>query len=487
MRALQQNTLPRVHSGKRPLNYLMNNTHIRVIAFVALAATILGASPSYAQRVGTPEATVPYVTKEGDTLLAVAAHYLSGIDAWRSLARLNGVDAPRRLPPGVVLKLPARLLRREPLTVRVAALSGPVERSSANGPFTPLLLDTSIVEGQTVRTGQNGFVTLEFGDGTHTSLPPNSTIELHTLRKTALTGATERVIDLQRGEVVNGVTHATRKDDRFEIHSPSVVAGVRGTHFRVNYERAATMVEVLDGTVAVDEAGRAQSEVPIASAVPASAPFCPAPSTLQLVHGGFGNITRESGSVGEPVKLLPPPELTDPAKLQTEATVAFDVAPLPASRAYRLQIGRDADLLDAIREERVNGPHASFTDLPDGTYFVRISAIDGEGLEGMPRTYEFERWLDELTATSERRKGSRDYEFRWSLAHSSPGAHFRFVLAHTADLRDPIVDRVDLEDQRIVVANLPAGVYYWTVIAERFTGGQLREMPSGVRSFTLAD
>ncbi|RKP46870.1 FecR domain-containing protein [Trinickia fusca] len=465
----------------------MKNTHIRVIAFVALAAAILGVSPSYAERLGTPEATVSYVTKEGDTLLAVADHYLRGVDAWHALARLNKLDAPRRLPAGLVLKLPARLLRHELLTVRVAALSGPVERSSANGPFTPLQPDASIVEGETVRTGQNGFVTLEFGDGTHTSLPPNSTIELHTLRKTALTGATERVIDLQRGEVVNGVTHATRKDDRFEIHSPSVVAGVRGTHFRVNYERSATMVEVLDGTVAVDEAGQAESEAPIASAIPSSAPFCPMPSTLQLVHGGFGNITRESGSVGAPVKLLPPPELTDPAKIQDEATVAFDVAPLPASRGYRLQIGRDADLLDAIREARVDGPHASFTDLPDGTYFLRISAIDAEGLEGMPRIVEFERQRDELTATSARREGSRDYEFQWSLAHSAAEAHFRFVLAHTADLRDPIVDRVDLADQRIAVENLPPGVYYWTVIAERFTGGQLREMASGVRSFTLAD
>jgi hypothetical protein len=40
-------------------------------------------------------------------------------------------------------------------------------------------------------------------------------------------------------------------------------------------------------------------------------------------------------------------------------------------------------------------PHASFEALPDGTYFVRVSALGGTGLEGLPRIYAFERRLCE--------------------------------------------------------------------------------------------
>jgi len=60
------------------------------------------------------------------------------------------------------------------------------------------------------------------------------------------------------------------------------------------------------------------------------------------------------------------------------------------------------------------------------------------------------------------------------------------VLAATPDLQHPIVDRVDLDAGHIVVSNLPAGVYYWTVVAEQFENGKFYEKGSPVQSFTLA-
>ncbi|WP_323120881.1 FecR domain-containing protein [Burkholderia alba] len=444
----------------------------RVLA--ACIAVVAAVAMQYAQA-QPPKArqavkTVQYTTRQGDTLYDVADRYLQGPDDWTLVAQLNDVPVPKQLQPGIVLNLPAARLRKERLSARVVAAHGPVE-SAASGAvgFVPVAVDTTLTEGDRLRTGSNGFVTLELADGTHLSLPPDSQIDLATLRRTVLTGTLERVIDLQRGSVDSDVTHLKKKDDRFQIRSPSVVAGVRGTRFRVNYDtdgQASTMVEVLDGTVGV-------------------APSRESTLDATLVHENFGNVTKANGQIGSPIELLDAPRLAEPAKVQDAPTVVFGLAPLDGARAYHVQIARDAGLLDLFKEVRTASPRAEFADVPDGTYFVRIAAVDANGLEGRPRTYAFERRQFGLDASAG--PGAGGYAFRWTTNRAAAGVtRFRFVLSTSKDLANPIVDQVDLNSGRIVVANLPPGDYYWTVIAEQFDGGRFYEKASSVNAFTLA-
>jgi hypothetical protein len=247
------------------------------------------------------------------------------------------------------------------------------------------------------------------------------------------------------------------------------VAGVRGTRFRVNYlpDGKATTVEVLDGTVGVDALAATQS-------------------ALQLVPARFGSVTRGDVGAGAPVALIEAPVLVNPGKLQDANDVAFDLVPLPAALAYRVQIGRDAGMLDVIRDLHVAQPRATLSDLADGTYFVRVSGIDAQGLEGLSQVYAFEREHLGLAAAGTQKQGSHDYQFRWFVSPSRAETRFRFVLASTADLHNPIFDKPDVAGRQIVITNLPRGVYYWTVIAERFDNGRFYESGSAVQSFTLA-
>jgi hypothetical protein len=361
----------------------------------------------------------------------------------------------------------------------VVATSGPVERGFGEGRYTPLTAGMTLGESDRVRTGHEGFVTMELVDGSHVTMSQDALLEIGTLRQNVLTGASDRVLSLRQGEVESEVTHATRKDDRFQIRSPSVVAGVRGTRFRVSYDagQQQTAVEVLDGAVGVDPARAAAS---------APAPGVPLQASEQLVSAHFGNVSWASGSIGAPVELLSAPTLIEAGKIQDDKTVAFELVPEQRATAYRLQIGRDADLLDRIRDMQVKEPRADFGDLPDGTYFVRVSSVDRNGLEGVPQIYAFDRRQLGLDASATPRAGSRDYTFRWFAARAGAGTHFRFVLGTTPDLRNPIVDRPDLPAGEIVVTDLPSGVYYWTVIAEQFQNDRFYEMGSSIRSFTLA-
>ncbi|MFM0019124.1 FecR family protein [Paraburkholderia azotifigens] len=449
-----------------------------IIACLVAASSLLPASSNaQSSNAHATPATAIYMTRPGDTLYDVADRYLRDPRDWAVLRKLNHVADPLHLQPGVQLRLPVALLKQEPRSARVVAVSGPASHAFRQNPFAPVTLGMVLVEGDRLQTGHNGFVTLELDDGSHVSVPQDSTIAIGALRQTVLTGAKDRVIDLKRGEVDSEVDHATKKDDRFQIRSPSVVAGVRGTGFRVSYDgdEQSTAVAVLDGAVGVD-----------AARLPPRAPGVPLQASTQLIGAHFGSVTRSTGGVGAPVALLPAPALADPGKVQDDKEIAFDLVPAANARAYRVQIARDADLFDLIRDQRVNLPHATFADLPDGNYFVRIALIDGMGLEGLPQTYAFERRQFGLDVSAGPPAGSRDFEFRWLASRTGVETRFRFVLATTADLREPLVDRTDLAAGQIVVSDLPPGVYYWTVIAEQFDNGRLYQKGSAIRSFTLA-
>ncbi|MDV2144754.1 FecR domain-containing protein [Burkholderia pseudomallei] len=443
-----------------------------VLTACCAAATALAAQHAAAQSAKNRSvATVDYTTRSGDTLYDVSARYLQGTDDWPLVAQLNDVPVPKHLQPGVVLKLPAARLRKERLSARVIAAHGTVESAGrGSAQFAPVAVDATLTEGDRLRTGSNAFVTLELSDGTHLSLPPDSQIDLATLRRTVLTGTLERVIDLRRGSVDSEVTHLKKKDDRFQIRSPSVVAGVRGTRFRVNYDkdgRASTTVEVLDGTVGVAPSAKFSADT--------------------LVHANFGNVTSASGVVGSPIALLDAPQLANPAKIQDDPQVAFDLVPLGGAQSYHVQIARDAGLYDLFKEVQVSAPRATFADVPDGTYFVRIAAIDSHGLEGQPRIYAFERRRFGVDASAAPADGG--YAFRWSTTQDGAAAgatRFRFVLSRSKDLSNPIVDQVDAQGGRIAVSNLTPGDYYWSVIAERYEGGRFHEKASAVNAFTIA-
>ncbi|PXW14618.1 FecR family protein [Paraburkholderia caballeronis] len=446
-----------------------------VASAVAFAAGAADAREP-AARVAPPKpATVTYVTSKGDTLYDIAARYLRNPADWARLAQINRVDAPRRLPAGVKLLLPVALLRQDMPGANVLATSGPAQHAFRDGPYLPLIEGTQLVEGDRVRTGSEGFVTLELTDGSHLMIPPDTELDLSTLRQTVLTGTTDRVVSLRRGRVESEVTHATKKDDRFQIRSPSVVAGVRGTRFRVNYDRdsGSTAVEVIEGAVGVD----ASSQAPAAGV--------PLRASTQLVAANYGSVTARGGAIGAPVPLLAAPTLLNASKVQDGDDVAFDAAPVEGARGYRALIGRDAGLLDTIRDVRTDGPHIPVGALDDGTYFVRVTAISADGLEGMPGTYAFERRHMGIGASGGPADGVHSYQFRWFVDRRAESTSFRFVLAANPDLRTPLVDRPDVGGGHVVVSNLPAGVYYWSVVAGQFDRGRYYEKATPVQSFRL--
>ncbi|RQR34342.1 LysM peptidoglycan-binding domain-containing protein [Burkholderia sp. Bp9143] len=427
-------------------------------------------SPAPVAQVGTAPVGGPlfeYSVHTADTLYDLAAQYLAAPTNWGLLQQINHVREPRRLRPGTTLRIPVALLKSPPPTARVISVTGSAEAFGNVGSLAALRPGTTLVEGAHIRTGSHSFVTVELSDGSSFTLLPGTTVWIRRLRTADAAGSINRQIELDDGEVETKVS-PLKPRERYEIVTPSVIAGVRGTEFRVTYahDTDRTQVEVLEGKVQVGSATD------------------PGTVTPALVPRGFG-VAASKGNVGSPVELLAAPVLQHPARQQDGPRIAFDLEPLPFAEKYRATIASDAGFLNILDDAQSTGTQIEFPNRANGTYFVRISAFDTNGIEGLSRTYSFR--ISNANANNNALAGdSESFEFRWTNdtnIDSSSGWHF--ILATNSQLTEPIVDQHDLAGTRLVLTNLPAAKYFWSVMGEPSNGAAPPQHPPSIRSFSV--
>jgi len=309
-------------------------------------------------------AAITYYAQSGDTLLAIASRYTGRSANWAEIGKLNRIDRDVSIPVGSAIVIPARLLPDEPNQARVVAFSGQVSASDADGAPITVATGSVLNEGSRITTGGNSFLTLALADRSRIAIPSNSQVRLTRLRMARYTGSPRTEITLRQGRVESWVTPLEPRNGSFEVHTPRSVTGVRGTHFRVALSERGAASEVLDGSV---DSGTAA-----------------APATLVL-RGGHGNVVG-AGGVGPAIALLPAPRLAA-APTADDGQLHFELEALAGARAYQVQIATDADAQHLIAESRAAERRLELP-LPaaDGDYFIRISAIDANGLEGFAAT-----------------------------------------------------------------------------------------------------
>ena len=423
-----------------------------------LASAAAGAA--LAQTAPPAEPPVAYVVKPGDTLIGLARDYMHRPSDYRTVQKANRVAQPRRLRPGSQLNIDPNLLKSTPIPASLSAFSGPVFVETG-GRRAPARVGMPLSEGQVVITGPGAFATFELDDGSRITLPSNTRIRIAKLRQVLINNAPQRVFQLDQGRGAISATPAQTPGARFEVRTPVSVSAVRGTEFRVGAAGDRAQTEVLKGAVGVD-AGSVATDAP-------------------PVQAGFG-VSASAAGVGAPVELLPAPKLGAGGQTQSDALVRFTVEPVPGAVAYRLQLARDAGFVDIFAEATTQTttqerPTADFGQVANGTYFVRLTAIDKGGLEGFPADYSFDRDLDTLDAAepADSREGKhRQFLFRWSSAGDGV-RNYRFQLFAGAEAKVPVVDQPGLAEPQLTLTDLPPGGYAWRVAAVRFKDGAVTE------------
>jgi hypothetical protein len=415
-----------------------------------------------ARRQPAQRSMVVYPVKEGDTLSALAASYMLGPDAVQIVQRLNHIADPRRIPIGLKLRVPLQMLRQDQILATVHSFSGPVTIAS-NGRTASATTGMRLGEGSLIQTGANAFISLDLPDGTVVTMPSQSNVSVGWLRRTALTGSIERRFDIKAGRVRAVVTPMTDPRSNFRVTTPVAVSAVRGTDFRVGYDPSAdrATTEVLTGKVAVSNT-KARGT---------------------LVMAGFGATEQRIAGVSAPIPLLPAPEPIDLVGRQRDPIVSFAVKPIAGAASYRLEVARDAGFVELVSELNSAEPRFALTDLPNGTYFSRISAIDAVGLEGKSEVYGFQRRLHGISASMES-GGKRRYLFRWTNVGDGTYIH-RFQLTRCDAAQIPVIDQANVANLGLVVNNLPAGTYCWRVQSIEVGGGTDDAVWSEINKFTI--
>ncbi len=397
---------------------------------------------------------VRYTVKAGDTLIALARKWFVRVDGWPAVQRINRVANPRRMPIGLILTIPRPLLRTEAIGARVVAFRG-AATLSGQAP----VLGAPVPEGTVIATGAGASITIECADGSRFSLPSQTRIGVTRLRRILMTGDLDRVFATIHGQGEWRASPAPTPDSRFMVTTPVSVSAVRGTGFRVGYEDAAA-VGVVEGLVGV-------SGEDLGQATP-------------LPKGKGVSVTN--AGVGRPVDLLAPPELRRPGAVQSGPRVMFRVDPVPGARSYVFDVGTDAGLIDRIAELRGTDGTVAFDAIPDGSYFVRATATDPDGIDGFAKIWAFERLR---LGTRPPESSPRGMLFRWTGGED--GQHdYRFSLYADESASVPVVDRNGIQETSFMVTDLRPGTYWWRVTLTKFYGGQAVVATSELQSFTIA-
>jgi hypothetical protein len=407
-----------------------------------------------------PEGNVTYKMESGDTLLKLADTFFLKRDDFQTVMRVNKIRDARRIPVGASIKIPRRLLRFEPVDLRVRSLSGPVSVTTKGKSAKPKL-GRLIREGDEIRTGRNGFISIAGRGNSRLTLPSNSRARFIDARRYLINDK----IDIQirvlegRGEVR---APKLKGQERYRVGTPVAVTAVRGTEFRVGYdpEAALGLTEVDEGNVAVANDGRSVA-----------------------AEAGFG-VTASPAGVRDVEELLPAPSIVEPGKLQTSEDVSFTITPMDGAKGYRTQIAKDAGFLEIVEEAVAKAPVATLGKLEDGRYFVRARAIATSGLEGKSDIYSFRR--KRVGVSAEASSFDDAFKFAWSTQGSGP-SYVAFQLWEEGNRERLLVDEIGLTESNLYIDNLENGSYRWRVANFQIDSGEVIKVWGPVQQLNVTE
>ena len=419
-----------------------------------------------------------YTVRPGDTVIGVSQRLLKAPADWRAVAKYNRMPNPNRVSPAQQVRIPLELLRSAPGSATLVSVDGDVKVSPAAAggaaPATPpsvAALGAAIAEGAQVVTGKNGYATLKLADGSTVRVEAGSQVQVDRLRSYPDVGILESVVNVIAGRVESLIAKFSKDpaaQPRHSVNTRLATMGVRGTQFRVTMDGQAneTRSEVIEGVVAAAGEGAAGEGTRVAA--------------------GFGTVVDASKTVAAPIALLGAPDTGKLPALLERTLLRFPLPAVAGAKSYRAQIARDKEFTAMVADTISASAELRFTDVPDGTYVLRVRAIDPRGLEGKDATHEFRLKArpEPPLVSAPPPKGkvrSAAVEFKW--ADNPEAAVYHLQIARDAGFKSVVHENKAAKGTTATVAKLPLGDYFWRVASLRKDGD--RGPYGDVASFVL--
>lgn len=381
-----------------------------------------------------------YAVSKRDTLISIADTYLEPSVGWAKLQKFNNISNFKLLQPNSKLRIPVAWLKRSATVAEVLRVQGEVKIENITKSLSPA---DKLSVGDTISTGTESSSTLRFIDGSRLLLAENSNIKLVNLLVYGKTGLVETKLQLNQGSLDTQVAHQIG-GARYEVQSPAMNLGVRGTDFRVgvNATTGESRSEVLGGRVAAQGSGN-----------------------LVALNAGYGTKAEPGKPPLLPKALLSAPEFGEQPSVLKRVPLKLKWQPVAGASAYRAQVFADKAFERLVKDGVFKENSAKWVDLADGQYILRVRAIDQDGLEGLNAHRDFTlKARPEPPFITEPTDGQKVYgdeaALRWTKSASA--VSYRVQLSSTEDFSKMLLDKADGTGSEEKVALTP-GKYFWRI------------------------
>lgn len=324
-----------------------------------------------------------YTVRKGDTLWNLCITYTDVPNCWLKIGEYNGVDYPKSMAPGTRIKFPVAWLKNPPTTVKIMFVRGEVYKTLLSGESEAAVKGMELSIGDSLRTGDGSSSTLLFADGSILILEDNSDITMDLLSLARDKSMVDSRVNLRRGsastrvpktigsdvELGSKTKHSrTRKPNmqrRFEVKTPSAVAAVRGTEFRVSVRDSGEAMggEVYAGEVAVSQKLKDKAN-------------------QKSLTKKYGIVVEKDKQMGNPVELLSAPEINNKNFTQySELSVSWNK--LRGASRYVLSLFHYSQKDNLLTTLHTDETTYRFEGLKLGCYLVALRGIDRFELQGL--------------------------------------------------------------------------------------------------------
>ena len=406
-----------------------------------LAAGVLALAGGAGAQSQAADADWRYVIQPGDTLITLTDAWLTAPRSWRDLQKLNRVPDPLRLRPGSTLRMPIPWLRQEASVAEAVFVRGDVRRQRGAA-AEALAAGASLQSGDVLRTGAQSSASLRFADGSRLLIPPESEVTLEQLMVLGRGAIPAVRLGLAKGGADSRVAPNAQRVPLYELRTPHVNLGVRGTEFRVQAAGAQSRLQVLSGAVHADGLG-------------------------PDVAAGQGLLA--DGAARSVAPLLPAPDLSALPRTAERLPLRLAWAASPAGAvAWRAQLFPKGDFDRLLLDARISEPAAAWgeaRELADGAYTLRVRAIDARGQEGAAADADVAlQARPEPPFIQSPAAGAVSYNGAMALAwtRNTAAPDVRLQIARDAGFTDLVLQPPPLAAAGFE-AKLPDGAYHWRI------------------------
>jgi len=403
-----------------------------------------------------------YTLRPGDTLQSVSKNLLNRQHSWTDLVHHNQIDQTDSLEPGSIISIPMHWLKHQPQPASVISISGSAQiKRSGKTQFKVLKQNMQIRVGDEVTT-RKGNVLIEFADKSTIRLEEQSSLLFNRLSHYGKTGMVDTRLRLKQGKLSTEVTPLV-KGSRYEISTPSAVAAVRGTQFRLESNDNETKLEVVRGEVS----------------------FSGQHGSIN-VETGQGAIIRKASALIERslLPLAPKPDFAEPTIKELPLTLNW-VAQKDAQE-YRFQLTDDKNQKKLVEIKHASKPVLKLDQIQNGDYKLTMRALNKQGFGGLDSISNLK--VDIATEVPKLLSPADNSvikvnspTFSWKV--QNPSILSRLIIAYDQEFKN-IAQEFDFNANSIMELSSPLnpGIYYWQVkaIAKNST-----QSTSNIRKFDL--